>query len=186
MGAPRSSQPTEPQPTEPQLVQLGLMQRYLPHPLLTSSLVLLWMALLNSFTVGGLLVGLVLGLFIPISTARFWPERPMLRHPLSALAFIFLLVFDVLTANIQVAALILFRRSKELRTRWIVIPLDLTSPEGITALTATITLTPGTVASDLSADGRSLLVHCLDAPDEQAVIDRIKDRYERRIKAILS
>jgi len=164
----------------------SLMQRYLPHPLLTSSLVLLWMALLNSFTLGGLLVGLVLGMLIPISTARFWPERPEIHRPLNALAFICLLVFDVLAANLQVAYLILFRRSRELRNRWIMVPLDLTSPEGITALIATITLTPGTVASDLSADGRSLLVHCLDAPDEQAVVDRIKERYERRIKAILS
>jgi multicomponent K+:H+ antiporter subunit E len=144
------------------------------------------MALLNSFTIGGLLVGLVLGMLIPISTARFWPERPQIRRPLHLVAFIFLLIFDVLAANLQVAALILFRRSRELRTRWIVVPLDLTSPEGITALTATITLTPGTVASDLSADGRSLLVHCLDAPDEQAEVNRIKQRYERRIKAILS
>lgn len=164
----------------------SLMQRYLPHPLLTSSLVLLWMALLNSFTIGGLLVGLVLGMLIPISTARFWPERPTLRRPFSALGFVFLLIFDVLSANIQVAFLILFRRSSQLQSRWITVPLELESPEGITALTATITLTPGTVASDLSADGRSLLVHCLDAPDEQAVVDRIKERYERRIKAILS
>jgi len=170
----------------PHTEQRSLLQRYLPHPLLTSSLVLLWMALLNSFTIGGLLVGLVLGMLIPISTARFWPERPEIHRPLHVLAFILLLIFDVLAANLQVAALILFRRSRELRSRWIMVPLDLTSPEGITALIATITLTPGTVASDLSADGRSLLVHCLDAPDEQAVVERIKQRYERRIKAILS
>lgn len=164
----------------------GRMQRYLPHPLLTTALVLLWMALGNSFTLGGLLVGLVLGMLIPIYTAHFWPERPLIRRPWRALTFVLLLIFDVIIANLQVAYLILFRRSERLRSRWVVVPLDLTSPEGITVLAGTITLTPGTVSSDLSADGRSLLVHCLDAPDEQAVVDRIKHRYERRIQAILS
>ena len=159
-------------------------QRWLPHPLLTLVLVLLWMALLNSFTAGGLVVGIVLGMLIPIYTANFWPERPMIRSPLRALSFLTILIFDVVIANIHVAYLILFRRSGHLRSRWIAVPLELTSPEAITVLIATITLTPGTVASDLSADGRTLLVHCLDVGNEKTLIRQIKERYERRIKAI--
>jgi len=64
------------------------------------------------------------------------------------------------------------------------VPLDLETPEAITALAATITLTPGTVTSDLSADGRTLLVHCLDLADADAEVARIKDRYEKRIRVI--
>jgi hypothetical protein len=66
------------------------------------------------------------------------------RSPLRAIGLIAIVVFDVVVANIQVAYLILFRRADRLRTRWIAVPLDLTSPEGITVLMATITLTPGT------------------------------------------
>src|SRR6056297_387820 len=165
--------------------QPTVMQRYVPHPLLTSVLVLLWLALTTPFTVGGLLVGIVLGMLIPIYTAHFWPQRPVIRNPLGAVIFLVLLVFDVVVANIQVAYLILCRRSERLRNGWITVPLELTSAEGITVLTGTITLTPGTVSSDLSADGRALLVHCLDVGDEQQMVDRIKHRYERRIKAIL-
>jgi len=160
------------------------MQRWLPHPLLTTVLVLLWMALLNSFTTGGLVVGIVLGMTIPIYTANFWPERPVIRRPIHVISFICILIFDVVVANIQVAYRILFRRPEQLNTKWITVPLDLTSPEAITVLTGTITLTPGTVASDLSADGRSLLVHCLDVGSEKEMVRDIKDRYERRIKAI--
>jgi len=160
------------------------MERWLPHPLLTFVLVLLWMALLNSFTIGGLVVGLVLGMTIPIYTANFWPERPVIRRPTQVISFICILMFDVVVANIQVAYRIVFRRPEQLNTKWITVPLDLTSPEAITALTATITLTPGTVASDLSADGRSLLVHCLDVGSEKEMVRTIKDRYESRIKAI--
>ncbi len=67
---------------------------------------------------------------------------------------------------------------------WVPIPLDLRSPEAITVLAGTITLTPGTVSAEFSADGRELLVHALDAPDPDAVRDEIKSRYERRLKEI--
>jgi multicomponent K+:H+ antiporter subunit E len=154
------------------------MQRWLPHPLLTLVLVLLWMALLNSFTIGGLVVGLVLGMLIPISTGRFWPERPEIRRPAGA-RFLVVSWSDLRDREPPGRGWIVFRDPGELRSRWIAVPLDLTVRRGSRSLAATITLTPGTVASDLSADGRSLLVHCLDVPDEQAMVDRIKQRYER-------
>jgi len=160
------------------------LERWLPHPLLTTVLVLLWLALENSTTTGDLVIGLFWGMIIPIYTANFWPQRPAIRKPLWVATFIAIVMFDVVVANIQVAYLILFRRSEQLRSRWIAVPLDLTSPEAITVLTGTITLTPGTVASDLSADGRTLLVHCLDVGSEKEMVRQIKDRYERRIKAI--
>src|SRR5690606_10784284 len=129
----------------------GYWQRWLPHPLLTLVLVLLWMALLNSFTIGGLLMGILLGMLMPIYTAHFWPERPVVRSPHKVLVFIGIIAFDMIVANIHVAYLILFRPVARLQNRWISIPLDLTSPEAITVLIGTITLTPGTVASDLAA-----------------------------------
>ena len=63
-------------------------------------------------------------------------------------------------------------------------PLDIFSPEAITILAGTITLTPGTVSADLSDGGHSLLVHALDVDDADAMRDEIKDRYERRLKEI--
>lgn len=163
----------------------GFLRRWLPHPFLTLVLVGLWMALLNSFGPGGLLVGIVLGIWIPIYTAHFWPQRPTIRRPWRVLSFLAVLLVDIVIANLQVAYWIVFRRAGALRSRWISVPLDVVSPEAITVLAATITLTPGTVASDLSADGRTLLVHCLDVGDEQAMVRRIKTRYERRIGLFL-
>ncbi len=163
----------------------SFLQRWLPHPLLTFVLVLLWMALLNSFTIGVVLMGVLLGMLIPIYTAHFWPERPIVRSPHKALVFIAIVAFDMLIANIQVAYLILFRPVEQLHNRWIRVPLDLTSPEAITVLIGTITLTPGTVASDLAADGSALLMYCLDVKDEEELVQRIKQRYERRIGEFL-
>ena len=55
---------------------------------------------------------------------------------------------------------------------------------GFNSSTGTITMTPGTVSCDLSADGRSLLVHCLDAPDAEDTVRQMKERYEDRLKEI--
>lgn len=160
------------------------MQRWLPHPLLTLVLVLLWLALVNEYSHGNLLLAVTLGIAIPIYTSNFWPDRPLIRSPFRAIAFIAIVCWDIMIANLVVAWTILFRSNRHLRTRWVVVPLELTSPEAITTLAATITLTPGTVTSDLSADGQSLLVHCLDVSDPDAEVARIKQRYEARIKAI--
>jgi multicomponent K+:H+ antiporter subunit E len=159
-------------------------QRWLPHPLLTLTLVVVWMLLLNSFTLGGFLLGTVLGVLIPIATSHFWPGRPLLRAYGKMMAFLGIALWDVLVANVMVARLILFRRPESLATRWVAMPLELRSPEAITLLAGTISLTPGTVSSDLSADGRTLLVHCLDAPDAEVAVRDMKSRYEARLMEI--
>ena len=70
-------------------------------------------------------------------------------------------------ANLQVTRLILLVPRDRLRSAFVTIPLELTSPEAITVLAGTITMTPGTLSAELSADGRSLLVHGLDVPDPE-------------------
>lgn len=166
--------------------QRTFLQRWLPHPLLTVTLIVLWILLLNSFTAGGLVVGTVLGIVISRIASSFWPERARLRSYWRMLLFLIVVAWDVIVANVQVAWLILFRPNNKLHSRWVTVPLELTSKEAITMMAATITLTPGTVSSDFSADGRSLLVHCLDAPDAEATVRWIKTRYEARLKAIFS
>jgi multicomponent K+:H+ antiporter subunit E len=98
--------------------------------------------------------------------------------------YLAVVIWDIIVANFHVARLILFRRSRDLRSHWLVIPLELKAPEAITALAGTISLTPGTVSSDVSADGRALLVHALDTGDKEAEVARIKQRYEARLKRI--
>lgn len=95
-----------------------------------------------------------------------------------------LVIYDIVIANVQVALIVLFKPNRDLKPAWIAIPLELTSPEAISVLAGTITLTPGTVSCDTSESGKVLLVHCLHAPDPDAVRDDIKARYETRLKEI--
>lgn len=166
------------------MTRRGLAERLLPHPLLSITLVAVWMLLLNSLTAGGLVLGLLFGVLVPIFTRRFWPDRPRLRVRAALFGYLAIVLRDIVAANFHVAFVILARRNRDLRTHWLVIPLDVRSPEAITALAGTISLTPGTVSSDVSDDGRALLVHALDVEDPVAEVARIKARYESRLLRI--
>ena len=161
-----------------------MIRRLLPHPALSVMLLIVWLLMANTITVGGILLGTLFGLVLPKSTEPLWPSRPPVRFGGALVGYLGVVLFDIVVANFQIAWLILFRRNRDLRSRWLVIPIDLTTPEAITVLAGTISLTPGTVSSDVSADGRHLLVHALDVADEAAEIARIKTRYEARLQRI--
>jgi multicomponent K+:H+ antiporter subunit E len=160
-----------------------MIVRLLPHPGLSALLVAMWMVMVGDLTFGTLFLGLVVGVLVPIFTAPWWPERPKVRF---APAFVYLgiVLWDILVANFEVAAIILFKRTRDLRPAWLTVPLDLDTPEAITVFAGTISLTPGTVSADVSACGNFLLVHALHAPDPSAEIAKVKGRYEARLKEI--
>lgn len=156
----------------------------LPHPLLSLTIALVWVLLANAVTAGSVVMGLLLGWLIPYLTAPFWPGRPRIAKPLKIIEYGLVVLWDICVANVEVAMVILTKRNDELQPAFVVIPLEITAPEAITALAATITMTPGTVSADLSDDGRSLLVHCLHAPDPDSVVSSIRERYHDRLKEI--
>mgnify|MGYP005857605857 CR=1 FL=1 len=160
------------------------LARILPHPLVSLAVALVWILLVNTLTLNAIVFAAILGVVIPLFTRAYWPEAPRLRHPLKVAEYLLVVLWDICIANLQVARIILFVPNAALRPAWITIPLDLRTPEAITVLAGTITMTPGTVSSDLSGCGRALLVHCLHAPDPDAVRDQIKARYESRLKEI--
>lgn len=161
-----------------------MIRRIFPHPYLSALLVLIWMLLVNRFAWGSLVFAVILSIVIPLLTEPYWPDRARIRNPGKVLSYFALVIWDIIVANIQVAMIVLFKPNRELQPAWISIPLKLRSPEAITVLAATITLTPGTVSADLSEDGHALLVHCLHAPEPESVIEDIKTRYEARLMEI--
>lgn len=160
-----------------------MIRRLLPHPGLSALLVTMWMVMVGDLTFGTLFLGLVVGILVPIFTAPWWPGRPRVRF-LPALAYAAMVVWDIVVANFHVAAIVLFKPTRDLRPAWLTIPLELTTPEAITVFAGTISLTPGTVSADVSACGKYLLVHALHAPDPAAEIVKVKARYEARLKEI--
>ena len=161
-----------------------MLKKFLPHPHLTLLLTVVWLLLANAYTVNSLVFGLLMGLVIPWITAPYWPDRPVIRNVPGIIEYIAIVIWDIIKSNIAVAKIVLFVPNDKLQPAWVTVPLDLHEPEAITVLAGTITMTPGTLTAELSADGHSLLVHCLHAPDPDGVRDEIKERYERRLKEI--
>ncbi|BAQ17832.1 Na+/H+ antiporter subunit E [Methyloceanibacter caenitepidi] len=160
-----------------------MFAKLVPHPLLTVLIVIVWI-LLNGVSWGAAVLGLILGIVVPRATSAFWPDRPLVKSPLTIVTYALIVLWDIVVANFQVAYLILFRRGDDLQSHFVTIPLDLRSPEAISALAGTITMTPGTVSATLSADGRALLVHCLETDDPEKTVAEIKARYETRLQRI--
>jgi multicomponent K+:H+ antiporter subunit E len=150
----------------------------LPHPWLSLFLVLVWQLIMNNLAFGTLVMGFLLAWGIPMLTHRFWPNPPRLHRPMVLLRFTLRVLGDILTANLEVAKLILGPSSR-LQPAFVEYPLELTHDFAISLLCSTVSLTPGTVSADISEDRRTLLIHGLDVADEQALIDTIKQRYEQ-------
>jgi multicomponent K+:H+ antiporter subunit E len=160
--------------------------RWLPHPVQTLILTGFWIFLVNDFSLGVLTLGLILGIVVPLYTTRFWARPPRLASLPKATAYFFLVLWDIVVANVQVAYWILFWRNDQLQPRFFTVPLDIRTPEAIATLAGTITMTPGTLSSDLSADGRALLIHGLHVPDVADAVATIKSRYEARLLEIFA
>jgi len=170
--------------TRPVSVQGGeFASGWLPHPVMSVAILLLWILLADRLHPGTVLMGTALGLTVPLFARVFLPVRPRLCSLVTLLRFLPRFLWDVAEANFQVAYLIL-RPGRRPRPHWLVIPLDLRDPHAITTLANVISLTPGTVSSELGPDRRTLLVHALDVEDPRAEVERIKTRYERPLKEI--
>lgn len=159
------------------------MSRWLPHPILTPVLVVIWLLLNNSVSLGHIVLGLVLGWAIPRFTINYWPEPVHLHRPTVLMRLLGVFVYDVVVANVAVARLILLGPAR-LRPAFVPVQLDVTHPLAISLLANIICLTPGTVSAELSADHRILVVHTLDTDDPEGLAATIKQRYEAPLKEV--
>jgi multisubunit Na+/H+ antiporter MnhE subunit len=53
-----------------------MLTRLVPHPLLSLTLILVWLGLVNTLTLGNLILGTAFGLVIPMLTAPTGPTGP--------------------------------------------------------------------------------------------------------------
>ena len=158
--------------------------RFLPMPFHSLLLFVIWLLMNNSISPGHIVLALFFAISIPLLVNSMRSEQPKIRKPWLALRYFFLVLKDILIANMQVAVLVL-GPIRKLKPGFVAVPLDVTSDVGITLLASTVSLTPGTVSVEVSEDKKWLYVHALHLDNEQALIDEIKQRYERPIKEIL-
>jgi multicomponent K+:H+ antiporter subunit E len=159
------------------------MKRLFPHPLMMLVLAVLWLLMVNSIALGQVLLGLFLGWAIVQLTQHFLLEVPRIRKPLLLVTFMLKVFYDIIIANLQVAKLVL-GSPQRLNPAFVDVPMDIENDFVLAVLSSIVSLTPGTVSAGLSADHKILLLHGLDVPDRQALIDEVKQRYEAPLMEI--
>jgi multicomponent K+:H+ antiporter subunit E len=142
-----------------------------------------WLLMSDSFSVGLLLLGAILGVVIPLFAARIDREFARIGTLRPVPKLLVVTLWDILVSNIEVARQVLGRESR-IHPGFVWIPLDIGNIHGIAALTSMITLTPGTVSAALSDDRKYLLVHVLNLDDPEHLIAEIKRRYEAPLMEI--
>ncbi len=162
---------------------MTLRDLVLPQPVLTIVIATLWAILAADVSGGTLLLGLTLGVVIPLFTSQFWPERPRTFHVAAAVRLMFVVFYDIIVANFAVARIVL-GNVQRIKSQFVDVPLDTNDPYVATILASIITLTPGTLSIDIDMDKRVVHIHGLDVPDKSLLIDEIKTRYEAPLKEI--
>lgn len=144
----------------------------------------MWAALTEQFTPLNLLIGFLLG-FVALFIARpvLGRTRYFSRVP-QVIGFALFFLKELVLANLRVAADVLSPRPR-MRPGVIALPLDAKTDLEITLLANLITLTPGTMSLDVSADRKVLFLHAMFLHDPERFRREIKDGMERRLLEVL-
>ncbi|MDO5624400.1 MAG: Na+/H+ antiporter subunit E [Pseudomonadota bacterium] len=155
------------------------MKRLFPAPLLSLSLIAMWLVLNRSFSAGQIILAVVLGVGAPALLAPLRPYQVRIRRPWVLLRLILTVGRDVIHSNLDVFWTLMQKRSRPPHSTFVVVPLDLRDPSGLASLAIITNVVPGTVWCELARDSSSLLLHAWNAPDPDAYVQYYKARYER-------
>lgn len=156
------------------------MTRWLPYPLVSLALCILWLLLNQAFDPASILLGAVLGIVVPLLVRNLQPlGYPRLRAPLVFIRLIGMAGVEIVRSCYNVSRIILAPDYDKVNSQFIRVPLHLTDPYGLAMLSCLLNMTPGTVWVEILDEGYELSLHVFDLHDEKWWIHMIKTRYEQ-------
>jgi len=149
-------------------------------------LALSWAALSGNFTVSNVSIGFGLGYLVLWMMQRVLGPSKYFNKVHQVIRFALFFLWELILANLRVAYDVATPKYHS-RPGVIAIPLDVKTDLEITMLANLITLTPGTLSLDVSADRRVLYIHAMyiDNDDIDGVRHKIKNGFERRVLELL-
>lgn len=141
---------------------------------------LAWLAVSGSFTIPNLFLGIVAGaLSLALIRDHIRPDGRRIR-PLKLLSLLLLFIKELALSAWKVAVLVASPKMA-LKPGIFAFPLTVDRDFEITLLANLITLTPGTLSVDVSADRKVLYVHALDCSDPVGTRREIANGFEKKI-----
>ena len=161
-----------------------MIRRWLPYPLLTCLLALIWLVLKQDISPGTVLLGILLGVALGQVFGLLQPPKARVRNYLLAARLLLRVMIDIVRSNLAVARIVLGGNRGAIRSGFVSIPLTLADRHGLAVLACIITSTPGTVWVSYDPATNVLLIHVLDLADEATSIRAIQQRDERPLLEI--
>ena len=147
-------------------------------------LTLVWVALTGNFEVLNFLFGVLLSYTIMwVIAKRTGDLQYFLRIP-RIIAFVFYFLKELIKANLHVTFDVVTPKFY-MEPGIVKVPLDAKTDLEITLLANLITLTPGTLALDVSDDKKVMYVHGMYVHDREQFVYDIKNGFEKKLLEIL-
>ncbi len=154
------------------------MTRWLPYPLMSAALFIMWLLLNQSVAPAHLVAGALLALGGPLALGVLELPRASIGRLRAFVQLAWLVLVDIVRSNNAVAYIIMRPAHPRRTSGFVEIPLDLRDRYGLTTLAIIITSTPGTLWANYDSTTGVMTLHVLDLVDEEAWVNRIKQRYE--------
>ncbi len=147
-------------------------------------LAIVWAAISGMFSLTGLVVGFVLGYLVLLITRPLYRDSRYFLRIWKALGLFVFFVSELVRSSVKVAYDVLTPTILA-RPGIVAVPLDAHTDAEITLLANLISLTPGSLALDVSPDRRVLYVHVMFLTSPEAARDEIKLGMERRLLEVM-
>ena len=160
-----------------------MIRRWVPYPGLAIALVLMWLLLTQSFSLGQLLLGSLFALIATWAMTALRRKSSPVRDWPKVFVLLAVVSVDILRSNLAVARIILTPAPRR-TSAFIQLRLQLRDPHGLAILALIITATPGTAWVQFDRTTGVLMIHVFDLIDEDEWIKLLKTRYEYLLMAI--
>lgn len=158
------------------------MKRLIPYPLLFAGLLVMWLVL-NGFTPGQFLLGLLVAFIATHATVALEPDKVTIHSWGAVVRLFFAVTVDIVQSNLAVLRLTILDRPAR-RAGFVVIPLELRDRTGLAVLALIINCAPGTAWLEYDSGSGAVLIHVLDHTSDAEMVAFVKSRYEKPLKEI--
>ena len=162
------------------------MRRLVPCPIASVGLLVLWLLLNQTLSLGHILLGSAVALVGGWSLSRLGLPKARPRQLLAMFRLATFVFADILRSNIAVARIILGLERRRWTSGFVGIPLELRDAYGLATLACIITSTPGTLWVDFNEASGTLTIHVLDLVDKSEWVHTVQGRYERLLLEIFA
>lgn len=147
---------------------------------LHAMLTMAWGFVTGSFAFINLLAGFILAYIALWLPSRLWGEDKYFRRFWLIVRLVGIFIYELAISGFTVVKLVL-TPGLNFRSGILAIPLESRNDLEITLFANLISLTPGTLSLDVSADRRTLYVHAMATDDPEADKANMKQAFEKNI-----